>query len=267
MILSPTFRSTEIRIVDDNPVTVVLKDVSDALGYRDAHRMKRTIKDKYCVTHKVGDATGRPNKMICVTRPGLTQALATLRPQDTEKAELIEQFQDWMYEDVMESVYDTGGYHVGQSGDGAPSGDLTTLDLAEQMLKTMREQQERLRDVEQKQEETTQRLDDVEQTLEEHRAAPDAPTTRFGHEVQEHTWEGMRKSINQVVRRRQQRIGGSYEDLYLKLYDACQRQYGFHPKRVQRQHGGQSGIKALDFSQMRALLQVTRWMYEEEHLV
>lgn len=260
--ITKVFHGTDVRIVGDDPVTVVLKDVADALGYHHTPHLGRHIKAKYKVVHVV-DTPGGPQEMSCVTRPGLTQALATLQPRDDAKRSAVEDFQDWMYEDVMESIYDTGGYHVGQSGDGAPSGDLTTLDAVEGMVKALREQQERLDEVEAQQQQTTERLDDVEETLEEHRAAPAGATTRYGHKVLDHTWDGMRETVNRMVKRYQQTHGGGFSDLYHRLYARCEEEYGFHPKRVQRHEGGPSGIKALDFDQMRALLQVARWMYPQ----
>lgn len=68
------FADSDIRIVNDDPVTVVLADVAKALGYRDSSTISRSIKDKYLVTHKVCDAVGRLQSMTCVTRPGLTDA-------------------------------------------------------------------------------------------------------------------------------------------------------------------------------------------------
>jgi len=254
--LTKVFHGTDVRIVDDDPVTVVLKDVAQALGYLQPSDLGRHIKSKYKAKHEVLTPGGR-QEMTCVTRPGLTQALATLQPRDDAKRAAVEDFQDWMYEDVMESIYETGSYHA---GDGAPAdGDLTTLDAVEGMVQALREQEKRLNDVEEKQQTTAERLDDVEQSLEEHRAAPDSPTTRFGHEVQDHTWDGMRQAINDRVVKHQQRFGGGYSQIYRSLYRACEREFGFNPLRVQRHQGGQSGIKALGFDQMRALLEMSRW--------
>ena len=107
--LQATFHNSEVRIIDENPVTVVLKDVADAVGYT-ASNLKRSVKDKYRVLHRVKDASGRPNDMICVTRPGLSQALASLRPKDEEKRRKVDAFQDWLYEEVLEAIYETGSY-------------------------------------------------------------------------------------------------------------------------------------------------------------
>lgn len=108
------FHETAVRIVSDDPVTIVLKDVADALGYRAAD-LNRSLSDESSVVHKVHDASGRPNDMICVTRPGLSRLLATLRPQDEKKREKLDKFQDWLYKDVLESIYDTGSYRTQQA--------------------------------------------------------------------------------------------------------------------------------------------------------
>jgi len=81
--LQATFDSAHVRIVDDSPVTVVLKDVGDALGYR-APDLSRSIKDKYKSTRKLHDASGRPNDMICVTYNGLVDALQRVRKPEAK---------------------------------------------------------------------------------------------------------------------------------------------------------------------------------------
>jgi len=145
----------------------------------------------------------------------------------------------------------------------AASKTMSKIDVLEGAIEVIRDHEERLGDVEKAQEETTDRLDDVEQTLEEGRAAPQATTTRFGHEVKGHSWDGMRKEVISHVSREQERYGGGYSELYGALYRTCEREFGFHPRKVQRRRGGPSMIKALDFDQMRTLLEVARWMYPD----
>ena len=118
------FNGEELRIVDDSPVTIVLKDVADALGYKDAYRLKRSIKDKYKGHHTVGTPGGE-QKMLTVTRPGLSQLLATLRPQDDDKTEAVEAFQTWLYEDLLEDVYED---KIRQPEHQQPQGDGASID-------------------------------------------------------------------------------------------------------------------------------------------
>jgi len=161
--LQTTFRSTEVRIADDDPVTIVLKDVADALGYRDAGVMKRSIKERYCVTHEVRDASGRINRMICVTRPGLSQALATLQPQDAEKREKVDSFQDWLYEEVLESIYDTGSYEMGEREERQPvPSDDPIIQMRQEQLQAQREREEMKSEISQLREERDQALKQLE---------------------------------------------------------------------------------------------------------
>lgn len=257
--LTKVFDGQDIRIIEGDPRMVILKDVSSAMGYSFPHQVGRHISDRYKGKRSVLTPGGR-QEMACTTKKGLLESLFHLSPEDPDLKHQVQSFRDWALE-VLVEVLETGSYDMAQSGDGAPSGDLTTLDLAEQM----REHQERLDEVEAQQQETTERLADVEQTLEEHRAALISATTRYGHEVKNLTWDGMRTTVNRMVTRYQRTHGGGYSQLYRRLYRQCEKEYGFHPKRVQHHEGGPSGIKALDFDQMRALLQVTRWMYSQSH--
>lgn len=266
--LQATFHSADVRIVNGRPVTVVLKDVADALGYRDAHRIKRSIKEKYLVTHTVGDTSGRDQKMLCVTRPGLSQALATLRPQDPEKRRKVEAFQDWLYEEVLESIYDTGSYR----GDGAPvragaqdDGDI--LALAGTLLEAAKEARAERRALRRDQEQTEHEVEQLEgriQELEATRQAPASATTRFGHRVDHHTWDGMRRAINARVQADQKRSGNPHNSLWRHLYDSVERKYGFHALRLYERRGGSSAIKCLDFGEMRAVLAVSAWLFPED---
>lgn len=251
--LTKVFNGHEIRIVErDGDAWLVGRDVTNALTL---HRSQlRRLDDDEKGVHEI-HTPGGPQEMVVINEPGAYRLVFSSQKHEAQ------QFKRWLSHDVIPEIRRTGLY----SGDGAPAGDLSTLDAVEGMVKALRQQQERLRDVEAQQAENTERLADVEQSLEEHRAAPDSPTTRYGHEVKSYTWDGMRTTVNRMVRRYQQTHGGGYSQLYRRLYRQCQKEYGFHPKRVQRHEGGSSGIKALDFDQMRALLQVSRWIYSEEH--
>ena len=98
------FEGSELRVVDDDPITVVLADIARPLGYTTAN-LSRSIKDKYKGLHYV-KTPGGSQKMLTTTRPGLSALLATLNPQDPQKAEKVERFQDWLYEDLLESYYE-----------------------------------------------------------------------------------------------------------------------------------------------------------------
>jgi len=252
--LTKVFEGYDIRIVqkDGDEPWLVAKDVTRALHIRNTSDTTRRLDDDEKGIATI-DTPGGPQEMAVINEAG------TYRLVFSSRKDTAERFKRWLAHDVLPEIRRTGSYR-GHAGDGAPAGgDLTTLDAVEGMVQALREQQRRLTDVEEKQQATAERLDDVEESLKEHRAAPDAPTTRFGHEVQDHTWDGMREAVNDRVREHQNRYGGGYSQIYRGLYRACEREFGFNPLRVQRHEGGPSGIKALDFDQMRAVLEMSRW--------
>jgi len=72
----------------------------------------------------------------------------------------------------------------------------------------------------------------------------------------------MRRQVNALVRADQQRSGNSYNVVYRYLYDSTERQFGFHPSRLQERRGGKTAIQSLDFDEMRALLQIAQWLFD-----
>jgi prophage antirepressor-like protein len=251
--LTKVFEGHNIRIVRKNGEPwLVGRDVTEALNV-DRSQLRRLDDDEkgVCQIH----TPGGPQKATVINEAGVYRLVFT------SQKDAADRFKRWLAHEVLPEIRRTGSYQGGHAGDGASSDDLTTLDAVQGMVQALREQKERLDDMEARQEKTADRLDDVEKSLEEHRAAPNAPTTQFGHEVQGHTWDGMRQAVNDRVREYQRQHGGGYRKIYRGLYRRCESEFGFNPLRVKRHGGGPSGIKALDFDQMRALLKVTRWHF------
>jgi len=247
--LTKVFEGYDIRIAwRKGEPWIVGRDVTEALTI---HRSQlRRLDDDEKGVHQIHTPGGK-QKVTVINEAGVYRLVFT------SQKEAAERFKRWLAHDVLPEIRTTGAYQ----GDGAP------VDADDPILATLqatRQIRERQIEIEQAQKKIEGRLDDVEQSLEEHRSAPDAPTTRFGHEVQNHTWDQMRQAVNDRVRDHQRRYGGGYSQIYRELYRACEREFGFNPLRVQRHEGGQSGIKALDFDQMRALLEVSRWHFRQE---
>ena len=76
-------RDADIRIVEMDPLTVVLKDVADLIGYR-APDLKRSIRDEYTSAESV-ETSGGPQQMICAHIVGVMQALARVRSANAKK--------------------------------------------------------------------------------------------------------------------------------------------------------------------------------------
>jgi prophage antirepressor-like protein len=222
---TPTFDGVGVRIVENDPVTVVLKDVADALGYT-ASNLKRSIKEKYRVPHKVKDAAGRRQEMICVTRPGLTQALATLTPRDDEKRVVVDDFQDWLYEEVMESIYDTGSYSVG----GDKLEDDPIIKMRRDQLQAQREREEMKREISTLREERNKALKQLDQAR-----SPDA-------EVPE---KGVRSEINELVRAHAY-ANGDFGPAWRRLYKEYRQRAGIDLDRRASNRGDATKLDIAD---------------------
>ena len=245
--LQLTFHNADVRIVSKDPVTVVLKDVGDALGYR-APDLKRSIKDKYCVVHKVHDASGRPNDMICVTRPGLSQMLAGLKPRKTSKREKVEQFQDWLYEEVLESIYDTGGYnHKGS----------TQSPISEELQQTLQTIAQGTAQLQQMQQQTRQELHEVKEDVDQK-----LQNRQLSEDLQKRSAESMREEINRLVRGAASNGAGHFAMLYDHIYDDVAEQTGLDVRQKYRDRGSKSILQMLTTNEMGVVLESARYLYD-----
>ena len=87
---------------------VVLSDVANALGYRQANRIGRHVWEKFKGTHAVGTVNRGTQSMTCITKKGLLESLWYLEPRDPDKKSAVADFRDWALEvivDVMETGY------------------------------------------------------------------------------------------------------------------------------------------------------------------
>jgi prophage antirepressor-like protein len=97
------FKDQEVRFVDGNPVA---NDVAAVLGYKDpANAVNRIVKSK--------------NKGVCdLQTPGGIQSVAVLKEAGiyqlifSSKLAGAEEFQDWVFEDVLPSIRKTGSYSL-----------------------------------------------------------------------------------------------------------------------------------------------------------
>ena len=202
--LTANFHNADVRIADTEPLLIVVSDVAKALGYRDAHTIKRTIKDKYLCTHDVRTAKG-VREMICATRPGISQALATLKPQSTEKRKAVEAFQDWIYEDVLESIYETGRYEADADDTGpTPAYDE---DPIIQIRKRQIDLERRVDRLEEREAENEDRRLDAQRKL---RSLPEAET-----DVPE---KSARARLNEIVRAYAAATGTQHSSAWRMLY-------------------------------------------------
>lgn len=98
------FESQDVRFVDGKPVAI---DVAKALGYKDpANAVFRLVKER--------------NKGVCKTQtPGGMQSVTVLEEAGIyqlifgSKLPSAERFQDWVFEEVLPTLRETGTYTVG----------------------------------------------------------------------------------------------------------------------------------------------------------
>jgi len=238
-----TFRDIPVRMVDDDPPTLVLKDVADALGYR-APDLKRSIKGKYLKGVENVHTPGGPQKMTCVTRPGISQALATLKPQSTEKQEAVESFQDWLYEDLLEEVYNTGSYNA-EPDVPAEYADDPIIQMRRDQLKAKRERKEMKSEISELREER----DEARKQLAEAREPEvDIPE------------KGVQSEINDLVRSHAFATG-DYSAAYRRLYKTYRQRAGIDLSR--RANNRVGDVSALDVAdELGVLEEVYRVAYD-----
>lgn len=111
-LISKAFEGHDIRIITDQQGEpwFVAKDVSIALGYRDAANMTRNLKEHQQGTQNVS-TPGGTQKMAVINEPGLYRAVLKSRIESAER------FQDWVTDEVLPSIRKHGGYLVGQEQD------------------------------------------------------------------------------------------------------------------------------------------------------
>jgi len=111
-LISKAFEGHNIRIITDQQGEpwFVAKDVSIALGYRDAANMTRNLKEHQQGTQNVS-TPGGTQKMAVINEPGLYRAVLKSRIESAER------FQDWVTDEVLPSIRKHGGYIAGQEQD------------------------------------------------------------------------------------------------------------------------------------------------------
>lgn len=126
------FHGHQVRVLngDDGEPRWVAADVAKILGYRDAERMTRNLRDRHRGTQNVGTPSGEQT-MSVITEAGLYAAVLKSRRPDAE------QFQDWVTDEVLPTIRRTGSY-------GAPSFDPATLTRSDILQIALNAETERL---------------------------------------------------------------------------------------------------------------------------
>ncbi len=88
-----------------------LADVAKALGLEQISRLKERLKGDGVTTSKVIDNLGRIQEAIFIDEPNLYRCIFQSRKKEAEK------FQDWVFEEVLPTIRQNGGYVATQSDD------------------------------------------------------------------------------------------------------------------------------------------------------
>jgi prophage antirepressor-like protein len=98
------YQNTEVRtVIKNNEPWFVAKDICDVLELENSRQALSRISDK----HKgvsINDTLGGNQELAIIDEPGLYKLIFTSRKKEAE------QFQDWVYEEVLPSIRKTGQY-------------------------------------------------------------------------------------------------------------------------------------------------------------
>ena len=99
------FKGHDVRVAVDEQGEPrwVASDVAKVLGYRSAPEISRFVRDRHKGIENLDTPGGRQN-MTVLNEPGLYAAIMKSR------AEMAEEFQDWVTDEVLPSIRKHGGY-------------------------------------------------------------------------------------------------------------------------------------------------------------
>ena len=104
------FKGRDVRVVldDQGESHWIASDVAKALGYRDANQLTRIVRDRHkgytklCSTLVSGES--HVQRVLTLNEPGLYAAIMK------SQAKNVEEFQDWVTDEVLPSIRKHGGY-------------------------------------------------------------------------------------------------------------------------------------------------------------
>jgi len=137
------FNSHEIRVIqdDNNEPWFVAKDISDILGYTDAHKMTSKLDDDEKSNRQIGGlgshTGGRGTTLI--NESGLYSVILTSKKSEAKK------FKKWITSEVLPSIRKTGGYQVNAVPQTLSEALRLAADLEDQKLLAQSERDEAIR--------------------------------------------------------------------------------------------------------------------------
>ena len=131
MLQQFNFQDHTVRVVldDDNQPMFVAKDIATILGYADTNKAINTHCGGAVILRTVSDSLGRSQEMRVIYEPDLYRLIFG------SKLPSAQQFQNWVFEEVLPSIRTKGAYNL---TDNPP---LTYMESLELLLKKEKERQ------------------------------------------------------------------------------------------------------------------------------
>lgn len=130
-IIKFNFHEQQVRTMldDNNQPMFVAKDIATILGYADTNKAINTHCDGAVILRTVSDSLGRSQEMRVIYEPDLYRLIFG------SKLPSAQQFQKWVFEEVLPSIRAKGSYNL---TDNPP---LTYMESLELLLKKEKERQ------------------------------------------------------------------------------------------------------------------------------
>ena len=131
MLQQFNFQDHTVRVVldDDNQPMFVAKDIATILGYADTNKAINTHCGGVVILRTISDSLGRSQEMRVIYEPDLYRLIFG------SKLPSAQQFQNWVFEEVLPSIRTKGAYNL---TDNPP---LTYLESLELLIKKEKERQ------------------------------------------------------------------------------------------------------------------------------
>lgn len=127
------FNSHKVRTMNNgSDAWFNLNDVCEVLELRNPRQVKTRLKEDGVITNDVIDSLGRTQNATFINEPNLYKVIFQSRKEEAE------QFQDWVYEEVLPQIRKTGKYEEPKS----------PMEMLELQFKAMKETNKRVETVE-----------------------------------------------------------------------------------------------------------------------
>lgn len=142
------FGDLRVNLSNDGKIWFCLSDVCVSLGLGNASQTKSRLKQEGITTNDTPTRSGQ-QQMLFIDEPNLYRCIFQSRKKEAEK------FQDWVCDEVLPSLRQTGSYSVGKP--------LSPMEMQLEMMKSMQLQLQELIDTKEEVKQLKSELADVRQ--------------------------------------------------------------------------------------------------------